>query len=303
MTVVVNPLIGVVGIAGNAVNCAVLRKSGFSKPSNIFLFGLAVADLLGLLPAVDVAFMLTKFPKHIPPGYSYWEYDCTDNRLALFYLNVSRILISLAAFGQNASCCLCVIITIERLIAVFFPLKFTAIVRPKRAWLVVVLLYVFWTVFAFMFARKITFFFTYTAKYKTCLSTFYLDFDDAERLLDTVATWLSCYVSLGIVVISSILIGAKIKMANRRRAKMTSSNSASSVTRTTQTLMAVCVVFSITQMVRFPYAMFRVSFQDEIAYETYQMALTLTSNLNSASNFVIYVILNNKFRRIFLGLF
>ncbi|CAL1532869.1 unnamed protein product, partial [Lymnaea stagnalis] len=295
--VIVNPILGTVGIVGNVLNCVVLKKSGFNKPSNIFLFGLAVSDVFVLLGAVDVVSILTQFPKRIPLGFSFWEFDCSDARMAVFYLNVKRIVYAFQIVGMNISPCFCVVITLERLVAIFFPLQFSRIIRPRRAWTVVTCSFLFWAGFGAVFVNRFTFVIGYWAQFRSCVCKYALLPNDAEKLFDKIATWFVWYIALGIIILGSVVIFARIKVFSLNRRRMTSSKSASS-SRTTRTLLAVCVVFSCTQIVRFPYVMFKLSFSDYDTQGMYVSAMALMSYVNSACNFVIYILLNKKFRTI-----
>ncbi|CAL1532870.1 unnamed protein product [Lymnaea stagnalis] len=197
---------------------------------------------------------------------------------------------------MNVSQCMCVVVTAERLVAVFLPFKFRAVVRPRRASIVVCSLYLFWLGATLVYIRKFNFNFRYLSAYQTCVCDYDLKLNGDEVMFDTVCTWIACYVSLAIIIIGSLTIFTKVKSASRRRGKMTSSKTAS-CSRTTRTLLAVCGFFGCMQIMRLPYTT-SSSFPDRETFMIYFVFVRLASNLNSASNFIIYVILNKKFRKI-----
>ncbi|XP_059167334.1 histamine H2 receptor-like [Physella acuta] len=297
--VVVNPVIALFGIVGNLLNCAVLKRSGFQKPSNIFLFSLAIADICALLGAMDVFKFLVQFPKHLPLGNNFLEYACAEQWQVEVLLRMSSLNVVISNIGLSTSTCLCVVITLERLLAVFFPLKFAIILTPKRAWIISICVSIFWIGYTSMLFKIFVFSYLQLSDVTSCAATYYIHLNTDETALDTVMGWFSSYLSLLIIVTGSAAIFFKIASIQRKRLKMTSSVSASSL-RTTQTLLTVCSVFGFTQLIRFRYVMFETVFDDVDVEMMYSMVVVTTSYANSAVNFVIYVTLNRKFRTILL---
>ncbi|XP_059167333.1 FMRFamide receptor-like [Physella acuta] len=300
-TLIINPVIGALGILGNIVNCLILNRDGLKKPSNIFLFVLAIADACALAESLDVAAILTQLPRSIPLGTTYIEYDCNRKWQGEIILNINRVTIGLFTFGVNISSTLCVVITLERMIAIFFPLKFKRLVTRTRAWLVVASISAVYFAHAVILMRKFYFVFGFSPRYQVCLCGCFVRYGEIEIFLDTAVTWIACGVSLAIVTSGSLVILVKIKLIQRNRRHMTSSAS-SSTSRTTRTLMSVCGVFVVTQLIRFPYAISSEPFQDKNVTLMYIMVVMTTSYINSAVNFVIYVTLNSKFRKIFVAM-
>ncbi|XP_059167332.1 FMRFamide receptor-like [Physella acuta] len=301
MTLIINPVIGALGILGNIVNCLILNRDGLDKPSNIFLFALAIADVCTLVDSLDVATILSQLPKSIPLGSSFIEYDCHRKWQGEIILNINRVIIGLFTFGVNITSTLCVVITIERLVAIFSPLKFKTLITCTRAWLVVATVSAVYFAQTVILMRKLYFVFGFSSKYQVCLCGSVVRYDDFEMFLDMAVTWIGCGVSLAIITVGSCVILVKIKLIQRNRRHMTSSAS-SSTSRTTRTLMSVCGVFVVTQVIRFPYAISSQPFEDIYVNLMYTMVVMTTSYINSAVNFVIYVTLNSKFRKIFVAM-
>ncbi|KAI8796238.1 G-protein coupled receptor [Biomphalaria glabrata] len=301
LSVIVNPIIGLLGIVGNSINLYVLKRNGLHKPSNVLLYGLAIADICTVATAVDVVGILSQFP--MKPGISWGvlEFDCQHTQLASFYLNFMRVMHFFGIFGANVSPCICVLVTLERIVAVFLPLKFASIVRPKRTWALLLSVSILWLAFTIMIISEFRLHYEYLPDYNVCFCYYRIILSETEVEVDVVATWLAFYVSLGIIISGSSLIYVKLKLIGIKRQKLTSSVSAHS-SRTTITLLTVCLVFSVTQIIRFPYAMFTLPFESSTSKAMYSMFLETTSYLSSAANFIIYVIMNKKFRIILKSL-
>lgn len=119
----VYPIIGLTGLAANIVGLLVISKCGLKRVSNVLLFYLTLADIFCLLGTVQIC-------------------------ISSFYLNVSMIhrfdgvlvvvyacVLVLSETGFSMSIQVTVWITIERLLAVFFPLRLTTLVTPVSVWL------------------------------------------------------------------------------------------------------------------------------------------------------------------------
>ncbi|KAK0046712.1 neuropeptides capa receptor [Biomphalaria pfeifferi] len=302
-TVLVNPIIALFGITGNILSIIVLVKSGFSKPSNVLLSALCVADTFVLIAALNIprftAFLPGKKPNHI----ALWEYSETE----CFILYVLTIIIhGFYIYGVKLSATIVTLITLERFIAVFFPLKFVSIVTTKRAWLSVILAYVIWLPWPLYNFALYQFSFQYFKYWDLYAGSILIYYDDLFVMTNlNVVIPLGLYMPFILVTLGSLLIATKVKVTLEKRQALVSAAAAKSAaksSKTTRTLLTVCLVFSITKFASIlEYFMdFVHQNGDYIANRDRALALTLIifflDNVCSASNFFIYVALNKKFR-------
>ncbi|KAK3786762.1 hypothetical protein RRG08_000967 [Elysia crispata] len=117
------PTLAIFGIAGNSLSIIVLYRQGFKKSTNILLFALAISDILFIIGANGPAKVMYEwgrgglwFPEH-EARVLYYFYHIFD------YLNWTAGPMSMS---------MPILITAERFVAVFFPLKFHSIVTRRR---------------------------------------------------------------------------------------------------------------------------------------------------------------------------
>ncbi|KAK6978762.1 hypothetical protein BgiMline_019698 [Biomphalaria glabrata] len=303
-TVLVNPIIALFGITGNILSIVVLVKSGFSKPSNVLLSALCVADTFVLIASVNIPRFTSFLPGKKPNHITLWEYSETECYI-LYILTI--IIHGFNVYGVKLSAAIVTLITLERFIAVFFPLKFAAIVTTKRAWLAVILAYVIWLPWPLYNFRFYRFSFQYFKFWDLYAGSILIYLDDLSVVTNLyVVIPLGLYMPFIVVTLGSLLIATKVKLTLAKRKSLISSASAktkASSSKTTRMLLTVCAVFSITK-----FASIIEYFADFVNqnedYNSRELALALSlaiyflDNVCSASNFFIYVALNKKFRKL-----
>ncbi|KAK6979598.1 neuropeptides capa receptor [Biomphalaria glabrata] len=136
LTFVAIPAISLLGIVGNVLTACVLRRQGFKRSYNIFILALAVSDTIFLVGVNNVAKII---------------YDRTG-RIG-FYLShsTSMTLYALHALcngmevdGKFMSMILPAFVSLERFIAVYFPLHLKSLVTCRRAKVAVAILFISW---------------------------------------------------------------------------------------------------------------------------------------------------------------
>ncbi|CAL1536100.1 unnamed protein product, partial [Lymnaea stagnalis] len=310
---VVEPIISIPGLAGNILSLIVICQQGLHKSSNILLVSLSISDISHLLCINNIPYFL-----YYSQG-SYFVYS-PDVNIALYHLTkLSEFFITV---GKLMSLTLIVLITTERLIAIFLPLKFSTIVTPWRTLVSVCCLLV-------LLATITAYFMFYTQliqgplRARIYVSKLYYA-DKRANVYDTLQEFTNnitgivplCYVSVGCA-----LIGVKVKMASRKRLAMTSSSvyvktpddnttdllksrAGRSMTKTTRTLLSVCVLYIICGGVSYLLRYVNIAFGE---YESMRLVLQEVNKtamlINSAANFVIYVVTNRNFRNGFLQIF
>ncbi|KAH9518871.1 hypothetical protein Btru_008492 [Bulinus truncatus] len=138
----VNPILSVIGISGNMMSIAILRRSGLRKPSNILLLSLVVADSMSQLQAVNYGQILMVWgPGRKYPSVTGWQYGEDVNRF--LYLSMV-IMFFFENVGNYVNTLIPVVITVERLLAVFMPITFRKLVTTRTAIIMAVGPYIVW---------------------------------------------------------------------------------------------------------------------------------------------------------------
>lgn len=128
---IVNPIISVVGLISNTFGLVVLVKDGLHKSSTIFMVSLTIADSMSLVNAISPANLLQRTITY-DFNYSFvgWSYP---HDIAFFVFILCNTMAFCSNFGMSVALTIPPVISIERLIAVYFPLKFKHIMTCKTA--------------------------------------------------------------------------------------------------------------------------------------------------------------------------
>ncbi|KAH9502213.1 hypothetical protein Btru_070404 [Bulinus truncatus] len=308
----VNPVISILGFSANMMSIAILRRSGLRKPSNILLFGLVLADSLNQVTTMNYAqILLQSGPNKRNPALCGWQYGRTLN----FFLVISRLVFYFCGnLGQYVCTVLPVLITIERILAVFVPLTFRKIVTPKTAAFSVLFAFLFWSPWLF-------FYMSYNEIYYLRISD---DGDDyavyitiSDRLLEIMDTFqllnyyvfdsLESWVPIIFVTVGCVLISIKVHVSLKARRKLAASSAPTSLTairwspRTTRTLLTTCCVFAVTHVV-YSFINYQVTSAGMVQYWILVEWMNLLYLLNSSSNFFVYITSNKKLLQIILDI-
>ncbi|KAK0061911.1 neuropeptides capa receptor [Biomphalaria pfeifferi] len=302
----VTPFVCMFGIVGNVLSMAVLIKHGLNKCSNIILVALAFSDITYLAS-------FNSLPKIL--------YDSVWNREYVGYskttCDVLFVLFTLFtlldyAFGLMGLT-LPMIITAERLVVIFLPLSFDRVITPTRTWLAVVGLAVYWlSIFSYTsFWQVLEFDVDNMTKKSVGIikrSAFYDDNFNSVFLIQNLFTYSSMVVPPVFTVAGSMIIFVQIKLTSLKRMSMTSTIRSNN--QTTKTLLAINAVYCVTSAVislpMYIPEFVSYSLTDEkpsnINSITYQL-FNIVECINCSSNFVVYVVLNKKFRKTLTDLF
>ncbi|KAH9503950.1 hypothetical protein Btru_067442 [Bulinus truncatus] len=209
-----------------------------------------------------------------------------------------------------------VLITAERLIAVFLPLRFHQIVTSRRTWTAVIVVSVFW----YGFFIHMTFYVVLDFELDQSLnltvgvmrrSVYHNQNPVAVETLEEVMSYLVMKIPPVLTFVGCIIIGVKIKMASRERQKLTSKGGKGELsTRTTKMLMAVCALYTVacstlslpTFIPQYMYYSITSDAPSNLGRILYQV-MNIALCINSSSNFVIYVVMNKNFRSTYWSLF
>lgn len=302
---IVTPTVSIIGFVGNTMTLIVLAKQGFHKSVNILLFNLAISDILFMVGVNGPPKPMYEWGAG---GFQYPELTAH----VLYYLY--HIFDSLNWGSGSTSLCIPVLITIERLIAVFMPLKFTFLVTPRRTLISVIAPNVIfyglqayvrnWFDFVYVFDPARNASVGYAVR-----SELYWRQRGALKILEV---FVNCLTVLVIFVFCGcIAIGFKIRMASLHRLKMTQRKDADraksniSTSRTTKTLLCLCLFYTFTcSPICLPafmpnFMVFPVYTEDPnfrsvgvFVYHVYKLMFSI----NASFNFLIYVTTNKNFR-------
>ncbi|KAI8778647.1 hypothetical protein BgiMline_026135 [Biomphalaria glabrata] len=301
----IRPMIGTIGMIVNILTLVVLTKMGVRKPSTILIISLTVADCLYFINSINVIQLLARFG-HDTIRFTYYGWDFQEN-VASFVFIVDRLLDVLHYLGAFVSTGVPVLITLERFLATFFPLTFKLLVTPKRVLILNIAVWLFWMPWALL----VIFWFSLRSTvlpngqlifYRINTLSHYIDVDTYDILNTYFCNILSSIVPICLVCIGCLLIGIKVKLVQRQRRLMVSSNKTSSL-RTTLTLVSVSLVFAVTNVIYFILSLVYENTPQSNFLKIIYQCLRILLDISSASNFFVYVILNAKFRHIFVDTF
>ncbi|CAL1528314.1 unnamed protein product, partial [Lymnaea stagnalis] len=302
----VTPSISVLGIIGNVLSIMILLKHGLVKSSNILLFTLAVADIIYLVSFNNVPKIIYETSDEIGfRGFS----ETTSSVLVVVY----SVFLTSDFSSSLVSLTMPMLITLERMVAIFIPMKCSRIVTPKRTWAAVVVV-VLYSLALFVYPN-----FWYQLRFEwhadLNASIGYRDFSPLHTRDAVVVRVIEdmCVYSISVIpplftVAGCIVISVKVKLVSIQRKKMTSKEVSSN--RTTKMLLAVCAVYTVTCAILtvpinvpvISYGPFSETHPSNIAIVMYQV-MNIFICINSSCNFIIYVGLNKNFRKTFKELF
>ncbi|CAL1534738.1 unnamed protein product, partial [Lymnaea stagnalis] len=298
---VVIPVVSLPGMIGNISSLIVLYRHGFKKTSNILLAALSLADSFYLVGVNNIPGLIHAYSAgrgfHFSQEVSYLLYG-----LYQFY----RLL---ELWGNWCSLTLPVLITLERLVAVYFPFQFPSLVTSTRTWVAVFVFCVIWlpvNVYYFfledlVFVQQGNEIVGRIVSMRSCAN------EDIYASVKKAAIILSEPIPIFLVVMGCITVGVRVRMANRKRKKMISVvvavQKAAPAYRTTWTLMLVCIAYTVTIGTAFVLEMVvSVDWNAEVGV-VLQLLVRLVKCVHSSCNFLIYIYINRNFRETYRSIF
>lgn len=297
---IVYPVIGVIGMIVNSISLVLLGKSGLDHSSNVLLFCLTLADMLCLLNALNIPFIMSG-----PTSWGVWSAPYME---AAFLAGLCLLLFVAGQLGSVTSTYITILITCERMIAIFCPIRFKSLVTPMKVWSTGLSGFIFWCPWViYMKFKEINFIYGVDSNVTGGI------YASESGLHDNVYVTLKmkvyvCFshiVPFVLVTLGCAIISLKLATARRRRRLLTGVNKKQvSTNRTTKTLLMVCLVYSLMHVALF----FNVVLQtmDHInKLYTLSALYNLISNaliyFNSTFNFFFYIAYNNKFRKLLIN--
>ncbi|CAG5120242.1 unnamed protein product [Candidula unifasciata] len=242
---VILPCISVLGIAGNVTGIIALAREGFRKCSNVLLFSLSISNLIYLI-GVNKIFEYI-YTSRNPSGFYFSEavnYTCY-----ILYL-VWGLLSSL---GGLTCPLIPLLITVERILVIFYPFKAFLILTPRRIIILLICVYVLLTIYMLGTLLTIIQLKTYVIKNVSKAVIVRSDLlrnpiiDDLFTFLRDLTNYLTGIIPLSLITVGCGIIGLKIIHVTKRRQKLTSkqikANTKHGITKTTKTLLKICLLY------------------------------------------------------------
>ncbi|GFS11240.1 peptide receptor GPCR [Elysia marginata] len=318
------PTLAILGTVGNSLSIITILKLGFKKSTNILLFALAICDILFMIGANGPAKVMYEW------GRGGLWFPERDARVLYYFYHIFDYLNWTAgpmALGIP------IIITAERFVAVYFPLKFHTIVTRRRTLVTIIVLalltflpqvYIrFWFHFDYVFDP------VHNASVGLSVRTsFYYEQQELSMVLGLFYAGIGYFVL--IVGSGTLAIIIRISLAAAQRRRMVAGGAAKATvkedgignknrpentqgklgapSRTTKTLLTLCIFYTISCMfVAMPtfipslcvWPLFteNVNFRSMEVFMYHLVKLDIC--LNASCNFVIYVAMNKTFRHAF----
>ncbi|XP_055873631.1 uncharacterized protein LOC129924040 [Biomphalaria glabrata] len=300
----VNPALSILGFSANMLSLVILVRSGLRRSSDILLFSLVIADSMCLFKTMDYAIIIDFFgPDKFIASWCGYQYDVAIN----YFLAYSQeIFMFIGFWGSSVNSLIPVIITIERLLAVFLPMTFRTIVTTKRTIILSVTAFVFWLPWSSFIVAclEILNYNMSEDKIWTSLDLGELYINNARfftifslYFIDTLVSWFP----LTVIILGCCSVWIKVKITLRQRQNMTSAQKISWSPRTTQTLLLTCLIFALTHSAT-SVIVYLWPAETQVQVFIRNMFMDLLYLINASSNFFVYISTNPKLHTIFINI-
>lgn len=303
MMFVVCPTIAVIGLLSNMFGSIILMKDGLRKSSTIFLMSLTVADSMTLFGALYPTYLIKyTLTQNFTCNYIGWFYSYL---VSLLVVILDQIMFFSVILGSYVSMTLPPAISIERVFAVYFPIQFKQTLTSKKTKVIVFIIYMTWVLWCSFYLSCYSFRYTFSGEGTMKLTEFCNKNWETILLMNNyIFNYLTSIVPLVIVLLGSLLVSIKIKLTTRKRREISTNQRPGSL-RATRTLLTVSVLFSVVNFTYFltttllaQHPAVDVKLQDVVTLCMYALVY-----IGCSSNFFVYIMLNEKYKSLFLGLF
>jgi hypothetical protein len=315
-------IIGLLGLIGNTLSIIVLSRPQMRQSINCILIGLASFDsilivtsilMLGLPAVYDFLYMQTSLENAYRRSQNVTEeYSALGLQMFQFYFTkvfpfITPTVYPIAMIVQTGSVYLTMAVTLERFVAVCLPFRSRSLCtygRARYGVIIVALMSVIYNLPRFWEVKWHTTYpyglnfteYQYTEVIQTDLRTHPI-------YLSVYYTWayliFMFFIPFSCLAIFNLLIFRQVKIANSERSRM-SRQEQKEIGLATM-LMVVVIVFFLCNVLALVVNILELLFQKIFSKMININNLLVT--LNSSSNFIIYCIFNDKFKRIFCKLF
>ena len=300
--VCVFPVFCFLGIAGNLISIRVLARHGLDKSYNVLLVALACADS-NLLLAFFISGLVAQSGCH----------SLEDPTSGFFHLY--RLLQILNYGGAWVSFLIPLFITSERIVAVCFPLRVKSLVSTRRTFIAMIFLFVIlFTLATYLTAANYDREDVFWCKNATMadhrnvcminIAIFRNNIETTELNIEYICQVVFGPVPVSLVTIGCLFLVVKIIQANRRRSRMTNTPEADVCMsmRITMTVLVVCLVYAVCSV-----GLYVIHSQTRRNCQLKEVIMAEVANslgiTNCSANFIIYVIMNPRYRATYMELF
>lgn len=294
------PFASVFGIAGNMISIVILSRKGFMHCSNILLLSLAVSDILLLIGMSNIPCYI--YLKH--EGFRFSEtVNCICYILYCVFVCAFHV-------GTLSAEVIPVLITGERIMAIFYPFHAYLILVPRRVTILVTCLYVVSGMYFLYFDMLCFQFKQVVVKGVTVGQILYTDMyayhvkRGLYQLIGQIINSAAGIVPIGLVTVGCLLIGLKIMQVTSRRQLLTScqvkATTKHGATKTTRTLLSICAlyIFCYGFVVAVSFILDTILLEQNLVVRN---MITCVQDfvlcINCIGDFLIYAGANNIFRK------
>lgn len=288
-------LIIIVGVFGNITSIKILFRKEMRSPVNYILVALAFADLIMIITMMLLNSLITIYPY---TGY------LKDYYYIAFPI-ISIIAYPIGTIAHTASIYMTLLISIERYIAVCHPLKAKALCTKNRAKATVLIVFFLSGIYNIprfyenMLLEK-------TDGSETYYSLQYTFLRKNELFVTIYIHWLYFFfiflIPLTGIISLNLMIYRKVKALNRLRIKLTRMQIQE--INLTPMLFCIVIVFFLCSFLSVIVNILEAFFVEFLTKNSWLVPLSnFLVAVNSSVNFIIYVLLVEKFRLIFIKQF
>ncbi|KAK7108375.1 hypothetical protein V1264_016122 [Littorina saxatilis] len=285
------PICAGLGILGNMLSFCVLLSPRLSGSStSVYMAALSVSD--SLVQVVNILFLVRKFPGHETLRHG----TCGLTFFLLFFSLHYNVIVMMG-------------MTLERYLAIRFPLKASGWCTPRRARIAVVAMCVIVVAVNLhnLILRKMVW--NDVLKTEVCAP----DGPTNEFFLFKVWPWIDgavyCYIPLLTVSVLNVLIVQKMRSAQKFRGTSGSAEQGDVSRQVTVMLLTVTCTFLLlvgpmaVMLVVERYVWFRTTIHEQAVFHLVRTILNNLVYTNHAINFCLYCLSGNRFRQEFLRMF
>ena len=294
------PVVSMLGFVGNIFCAIILTRRSMISSTNCYLTALAVFDCM------YIVFSFTLSLNHYQ--------DIGANVLFPYWFRIGRVLTDISS---NVSVCLTVTFSLERLVAVCYPMKGRLICTPKRARIITlaVVLFAVMCTFPEFFEKKVVVIVKNNISTVDIQETAFAQTDSYKIIYYNFIAFSFTFIPLILLMTFNGLLVKTVYTAMKLRQQMTQTWSyvkrntrrESEQTRITIMLIGVVLVFLLCQSPNAALLLYTTYLQSQriqptpCEYNNLYIAgnfVNLLVLINASINFILYSAMSSKFRRV-----
>jgi hypothetical protein len=290
---VLQPVVGILGVVGNILSLIVFAspKCKMATSIRVYLMTLCCLDLVFLVTSLFESAVEFAEPHHPKIISMLRAYD-------------RQYIQAITKGSRSASCFVVVIISIERFVAVTYPLAASKTCFSRLPGLPIILVVLLNAVFSLFIvlcldARK-----TPDGMWTISLTQFAIK-NNFLKVYGTVAEVVTQLVPASLVSVFNLVTIVQLAIASNKRKAMSSSDSTSDA-QATKMLLGVALLFNVCVLPSFIVGvtyLIRTDWRYTLPVKSCSLVARLLSRLNSSLNIVVYVVASKRFLGVLQDLF